>query len=285
MNATKLGALIGMVIALTACGGGGDYDHRMTSVLGTYSQERGFDSMTSPPAYDAQESISAQLQGDGDIAIQIPPARDGNFRPYLSHLVEATKHKDRIKWFYVKDEMFYSPVHGVQIGQFEDEITEAALTVKWYGLKSAVSMLPDVILSPAFKMKNINAFDVIAIDVYPSNITSNLGCDPVTNNPGSNLLYCSYQKLRALGFTGEVWYIYQAFGNPYDSKLREHLEQQRETIKDAPSIGVTGLVSFGLDMPATYEAPLYGLKGTNLENLVTCSDWCTQASAAGINVK
>lgn len=196
MNVKKLMS-VALLSGLVACGGGGEYEYRMLSTFdATQSEQVGFTSTTSPPAYDAKESVESQLRGVGDIALQIPAVKDGNFRKVLPHLHEALKHRDRIKWIYVFDEMFYSPRGGVRIGEWEHEITEAALTVQWYGMKSAVSMLPEVILDRNFRLANMKAFDVIAVDVYPSNIgpgrEQELGCDPVTDNPGSNLLYCSF---------------------------------------------------------------------------------------------
>jgi hypothetical protein len=264
-----------MIFGLAACGGGGEYEHRMFSTFdATQSDQPGFTSTTSPPALNAQDSVRDQLRGKGDLAFQIPGAKDGNFVKYLPHLEEVAKHRDRFKWIYVFDEMFYSPQRGVEIGALEEQITEAALTVQWYGFKSAVSMMPDVILHPDFRMRNFKAFDVIAIDVYPSNITTDFGCNYYPSNPTANLLACSYYKLREMGYTGEIWYMYQAFGVPSDPKLRENLAMQRETIQNAPSIGINGLISFGYDMYPEYEAPLFGLKGTEYDALVSCAEWC-----------
>lgn len=281
MNAKKLLGIAALALGLAACGGGGDYDHRVISVFDINNADQaGFTGTTSPPADDAQESVANQLKGRGEIILQIPAVWDGNFAKYLPHLLEADKHHDRITTIYVKDEMFHTPRGGVQIGLYEQETTEAALAVQAHGFKSAVSILPQVILAPNFKLANMKAFDVIGVDVYPSQLAGdgNLNCAPVTDNPVSNLLYCSVEKLRTMGYTGEIWFLYQAFGDPRDPMLKQHLQQQRETILQAPTIGVNGLVSFGYDMYSTYEAPLFGLKGTSMDPLVSCAEWCTQSA-------
>jgi hypothetical protein len=99
------------------------------------TQDAGFNASASPPVLDPVESVRLQLQAPGLIGLQIPNGSDGNFSPALPHLQEAARHKDRIKWVCVFDEMFWSQGHIV-IGYLEPQITQAALTGKAYGMKA-----------------------------------------------------------------------------------------------------------------------------------------------------
>jgi hypothetical protein len=238
------------------------------------TQDAGFNASASPPVLDPVESVRLQLQAPGLIGLQIPNGSDGNFSPALPHLQEAARHKDRIKWVYVFDEMFWSQGHIV-IGYLEPQITQAALTVKAHGMKSVISMLAEVILDRAFVLQNPNAFDVIAIDVYPSGgVGSRSATCAFNDNPYTTMLSCALQKLRGLGYTGQVWYAYQSFGSSRDPDLAQHLVTQRIAIEHGPYIGITGLISFGYHMPVSAETPFYGLRGTALDPLVNCITPC-----------
>jgi hypothetical protein len=258
-----------LAVLLSGCGGG--YETRMMVTWdATAPAEVGFDSTISPPGLDAAQSIASQLRAPGDLMLSVPGAKDGDYAPALEHLVEAAKH-ERFKWVYVHDEMFWTRDRGIVIGHLEDQITEAARYVKAYGLKSAVSILPEVVLHPDFRLKDPQVFDVIAIDVYPSmGIDWNpRGCR-YSENLYSTMLHCSIRRLRALGYTGEVWYIYQSFGLHGDAQLAQRLAMQRITIEEAPLMGVTGLVSWGYTYSSAYEPELYPLKGTPYAPLVNC---------------
>lgn len=258
-----------IVALLSGCGGGG-YDVRMMVTWdATAPAEVGFDSTISPPGADPVQSIAQQLLAPGDLMLSVPWTKDGNYGPALAHLIEASKN-DRFRWAYVYDEMFWT-TDGIRIGHLEDQITEAARYVQAYGLKSAVSILPEVVLHPDFKLKDPQAFDVIGIDVYPS---MGIDWDPrgcsYSENLYSTMLYCSIRRLRELGFTGEVWYIYQSFGRHGDTQLAQRLAMQRITIEEAPLMGVTGLVSWGYTYSSPYEPELFPLNGTPYAALVNC---------------
>lgn len=272
-------ALLVLAVLLSGCGGGG-YDVRMMVAWdATAPAEAGFDSSTSPPALDAAQSIASQLQAPGDLMLQVPGAKEGNYGPALAHLIEATRHP-RFKWVYVHDELFWTRERGIVIGHLEPQVTEAARYVKAHGLKSAVSILPEVVLHPDFRLADPGAFDVIGIDVYPSmGVDWNpRGCR-YSENLYSTMLHCAIRRLRALGFTGEVWYIYQSFGLHGDAQLAQRLAMQRITIEEAPLMGVTGLVSWGYTYSSPAEPELFPLKGTPYDDLVNCDRFACGAMA------
>jgi len=100
-----------------------------------------------------------------------------------------------------------------------------------------------------FKLENINAYDGISIDVYPSirPTVPLLGSCRFSDNELENLFYCSAQKLRSLGFTGEIGYIFQGFGmrgESHDHRM-SYLIKQRQAIDNAAAMGATAVMSFG----------------------------------------
>lgn len=138
------------------------------------------------------------------------------------------------KWVYVYDELFWKDTHP------EQEVVDAALALQAKGLLTAVSILPEIVLSPEFKLLNPNAYNVIGIDIYPSlGIDWNTQGCKYNDNLYTTMLKCSIDKLRTMGFTGEIWYIYQDF--QLDDK---RLVLQKETIAAAPGLGATGLVAY-----------------------------------------
>ena len=154
----------------------------------------------------------------------------------------------RYEYVYVYDELFWT-ADGDRIGWQEDELIAASKYARSKGLKNATVILPNTILNPNFKLKDPNVFDVLAIDVYPSMLVqADLGTCKYNNNIYSNRLYCSIQKLRKIGYKGQIWYVYQAFGihNQDKQKFINNMKLQQETIKSAASMGVTGIVPFGL---------------------------------------
>ncbi len=135
-----------------------------------------------------------------------------------------------------------------------------------------------MILHPDFKLKDPGAFDAILIVNYPSiYINQDAGGCVMSVNVLTNLLACSIAKLKAIGFTGEIGYVYQCCGispngtpliDTLAASLLDDLKTQRETIAAAPALGVTWLVCFGLYPWDRLTAPLYSGKGTPIEALV-----------------
>lgn len=188
-------------------------------------------------------------------------------------LIQEAKKYPNIKTVYLYDEMFWTK-NGIEIGLQEDEVLAGAKISHEAGLNTAIVMLPEVILSPKFKLKDINAFDFIGIDVYPSGRADNntYGCY-YSSNIIENLLRCSIDKLTEMGFKGKVGYVYQAFALnslPLETSLA-HAALQRPVIDDSASYGVDVLVPWGMYLGAgeiAEEPFLVPLGGTKYEHLV-----------------
>jgi hypothetical protein len=177
------------------------------------------------------------------------------------------------EYIYVYDELFWD-FTGEYMGRHEDEVIAASKYVRSKGLKNATVILPNTILNQDFKLKDPSVFDVLAIDVYPSMLGPyNLGTCKYNNNLYSNLLYCSIQKLRKMGYKGPIWYVYQAFGMNTEDKQTfiNNMKLQQETIKSAGAMGVTGIVPFGLYLgkeELTEQPFLIQGAGTDFEYLI-----------------
>lgn len=204
-------------------------------------------SMSTPTSEDVAVSVAAQANTTNWVMMQIRPStKDGDFSGLAAYLAEAVNYPN-INAVYLYDELFYVN-NQIQIGLHAAAVIQAAQQCRVAGYYSAISILPEVVLDANFQYPaaNLNEFDIIAIDVYPSmgvNWSLADGCT-YSNNLYTNMLYLAYTKLRNLGFTGQVWYIYQGFtiaGQPTD--LNKFTLQQ-ETIAAAPAIGITGLIPY-----------------------------------------
>jgi hypothetical protein len=225
---------------------------------------------------DPATSVLAQSKLGPNVMLWAGDTKLKGFAEFPAFVAQATKYGN-IVHAYVYDELFWSGT-GVEIGRHETAALGAAKTTRDAGLKPVVVILPDVILDPAFKVSDINAFDVIGIDVYPSirpRDASQLGTCKYKDgaNLYSSLLHCSVQKLRAQGYTGDIWYLYQGFGlhSLPVAELTAQLKKQRETIAAAADIGAVGLMSWGefLGAPEIAREPdLYPLAGTPLAALL-----------------
>ena len=222
---------------------------------------------------DPAKSVAEQSLLPGTVLLTTGPTRTTGFADFSSYLQEAVKYPN-IRYIYLYDELFWTGSR-IAIGKDETETLAAARLSHAVGLKTVVTILPYVVLDPAFALVDSNAFDVIALDLYPSMAWSgsHLGGCRYNDNLQTNLLYCSVQKLRSKGFKGEIWYAYQAFGvntKPIET-LKTELAAQRDTIADAPAFGVTGLVPFGLYLTAdqiAQEPFLFQGQGSAIESLV-----------------
>ena len=199
--------------------------------------------------------------------------RDGFAR--FTQYVDAAALNPAFKSVYIFDEWCFSEklyaAHGDGFGDCRElEIMAAARYARAHGLKAAVSIIPAVVLHPQFKPLDINAFDVIGLDIYPSLPLGNYEC-AITGNPYTALLACAIARLRSLGFQGEIYYITQAFGintQPLADTLAQ-LALQRETIAAAPGLGVTMLAPWGQYMSAAdiaLEPALYQGRGSAIES-------------------
>lgn len=278
-----------MVLSLTlvACGGG---DPATTTpaptpapLYSTRMMVQPADRIFAEPTYNASiqfavetdpaKSVAQQSLLPGSVLLTTGPTRTVGFADFSSYLQEALKYPN-IRYTYLYDELFWTG-SSIAIGKDEVETLAAAKLSHAAGLKTVVSILPYVVLDPAFALADSNAFDIIALDLYPSMVWSgnHLGGCRYNDNLQTNLLYCSIQKLRSTGFKGEIWYVYQAFGvntKPLDT-LKAELATQRETIAAASGFGVTGLVPFGLYLTAeqiAQEPYLFQGQSSAIESLV-----------------
>ena len=220
---------------------------------------------------NAATSVPLQATQDGDVILWAGFTKGIGFSNWPAMIAEAALYPN-IKYAYVYDEMFWSG-SGISIGLDEPAILTAAAQAHAVGLKTVVTILPDVILDPGFVLNTPNEYDVIAIDVYPLiRPTALVGNYPLLYpNILSDLLYSSIQILRGIGFTGEIWYIYQAFGlhSATDAQMTAAFDLQLETLGQCQAMGVTGIVPFGFWLgptEITNEPNLFQGAGTIFES-------------------
>lgn len=285
-------ALVGMLaMIVAACGGGAasaEYPPARSPSHFIRMMVRGSNidpvpgansSVSFPDSTDPVASTAQQAALPGDVVLTMVPFKDTAFLRLAEWITAALSHPN-VPWVYLYDELFWEG-GTIKIGEGEQPVIAAAQRVHAAGLKTVVSIMPDVILDAAFALAQPNAFDVIAIDDYPSIRLHQTapGCPSTSPNLAVRRMDCSVQKLRRMGYSGEVWYVYQAFGDSDDADLVSNLEQQREAIRIAPALGFTGLVAFGFFDTGTgasaIGAPLYPGKGTPIEPLVSCMEGCT----------
>jgi hypothetical protein len=226
---------------------------------------------------DPVQGIKNQMAVPGNLVLGTPPTKPGRLEVLQPYVAEAAKHPSRFKWVYLYDEMFWEGSVGgmhIDIGAHEQEIDSAARAVHAMGLKTIVTVLPDVAFDKNFRLAEPGAFDVIALDEYPSSRLADTAPCTFSANATVNRLHCAVERLRRAGYRGEIWYVYQAFVNRADAKLDEHLREQLEAIRVAPSLGIVGLVGFGYDVEFPAEPRLAQGKGTEYEALISCAAGC-----------
>jgi hypothetical protein len=268
------------LLALVGCGGGGTsapatpvYQVKMMARLahiGAVPAEPGFNaSVMTPGAVTAiDDSVEQQASAPADVALTIGAAKSLDFSTLPAYLQAAASHSN-VRWVYLYDELYWTG--SVQLGLGADQVERAVGVIHAAGKLAAVSILPDVILAPGFEL--LPGLDVIVVDVYPAARPNASFANCPGNNPYSAALACSVHRLRALGYTGQIWYAYEAFGDVDVPDLASKLTQQRQTIAAAPALGVSGLVAFGFydDTHTNLLPPLYPGHGSPIEPLVDCS--------------
>jgi hypothetical protein len=226
---------------------------------------------------DPVKSVAMQASVPGPMVLWPGHRRDWarsvvNF-PAL--ITEAAKYPGKFPWVTVYDEPGWC---NGQLCYWADEalVMQGVALAHAHGIKTLITVMPDVILDPRFAIKNINAFDGIAIDVYPSirPTVPNFGACRWNDNPVANLFYCAAQKLRALGYVGQIGYMPQGFGMVTDTHAHrmEYLTQQRYVMGNAGAMGADAQMVFGCHLGApelAAEPVLVPLCGTPYESLVT----------------
>lgn len=273
---------------LCACGGGGLEPRPPSTPTLLKALVHPSDSFVSGAGYDVQISTTDIPDVATNVAHQANNLPDGSvlfggrtnaygFGNWPLLLSESLKYPGKFKYAYVYDEIFLGPGKGTEdpytAGYNEIAMNNAADQARAAGLKTIITALPHTIMHPDFSMTAINKYDVIAIDIYVDWAPVNTYGDNYGTNPYSNSLYAAARKLRTKGFTGDIWYIYQAFGirGADEALFIAKLELQRETIRDALILGAVGVAPFGMYLGApelAAEPNLRPLGGTSLEYLV-----------------
>jgi hypothetical protein len=288
-----------LCLLLAACGGGGGspagaaapaaptaqatsgYQHRaLVNQTENVTQDPRFDTdFLSVPRWvpnDPVTSVQRAAAFHGDVGIVLWPNPKLFGFGTLPQFIAAAKAYPNVKYVYVYDELFYEG-GAISIGAKEADVTAAARSVQAAGYQSTITIMANVILDPAFRLQAPDAFDVIGIDLYPSALlgtdTGNCSHDA---NPYTTMLYCSVQKLRSQGFHGQIWYVFQAFApiGADPALLQSRLQLQRETIANAPSFGITGVIPYGLYWSTAPDEPFVPGHGSSFEPLVDCSGVC-----------
>ncbi|MFZ2309622.1 MAG: hypothetical protein WAW73_09405 [Rhodoferax sp.] len=241
------------------------------------------DRVVTPTVYSAQiqpieeadpvRSVARQAALGGPVILWIGRNPSDAQRNYPALIAEAARYSN-IQHIYLYDELFWHD-GSMAMGLHEAEVLQGARLARAAGLQPLVTILPDVILHTDFALADINALSGIAVDVYPSirPTTPDLGGCRFSENHLENLMYCSAQKLRRMGFTGQIGYIYQAFGlhSQPEPLLRELLLLQRQAVDNAEALGASAVMPWGLYLgraELAREPDLYPLAGTKLERLV-----------------
>lgn len=270
------------LVLLAGCGGGADTAHAAPQKVFVQPSDRlvsaaGYDTQIQPtpagaPLPDVAADVLRQSRLGQDVILWIG-GKTAEVAQRFPALINEAKKYPNIRSVYLMDEMLWNG-SAVEMGLHEAEVLQGARTARAAGLKTVISMLPEVVLHPDFKLQDINAYSVIGLDVYPSIRVDNntYGCR-YSDNLLENLLRCSIDKLRAVGFTGQIGYLYQAFAlNTLPVATSEaHMALQRPVIDWAPAYGVSVIVPWGIFLGATElaaEPYLHPLGGTPYEHLV-----------------
>jgi hypothetical protein len=278
------GLMLAAAVALASCGGGGS-DSSPTAAYPVRALVNQTASVVAAPQFnvsffwpdagtaDPAASVALQASYPGDVGIVTPNTKANGFADFDQWVAAASAHSN-VKYFYVYDEVFWKG-NVIAIGADEEGINAAARAAHAAGYLSTVTIMPNVVLAPDFKLQAPNDLDVIALDLYPQLVldTSTHGC-AYDANPYTTMLYCSVQKLRAQGYTGQIWYVPQAFEvtTQDHAQFLAQLKQQQETIAIAPSFGVTGIAPYGLYW--TTGAPFKQGADSDFESMVDCHAGC-----------
>lgn len=281
-----------LVLLLSGCGGGaiaGAYP--MPEKIFAHPSDRVewaaasfYDRVILPTAEGANQSVFLPVAQDAANQSTLGPnvmlwaggRSQAAYERFPALLQEAKKYNN-IKSVYVYDELCWSaslviefPCENVQ------EVTAAAHMVQSAGLESVIVMLPHVILHPGFTVPDINAFGMIGIDIYPGMLINEelYGCKRGANII-EDFLMCSIERLRAMGYTGKIGYVYQGFAMRNHTLERNlaDADMQRLVIDHAMAgkYDITAVMPWGIYLGAHEQAAepvLQPLGGTPWEYLV-----------------
>lgn len=226
---------------------------------------------------DPVKSVALQSSIPGPVVLWPGHRRDwaASVANFPKLIAEAAKHPGKFPWVTVFDEPGWCADRLCYWAE-EDLVLQGVELAHANGIKALITVMPDIILDPRFKLKDINAFDGIAIDVYPSvrPTVVDFGACRWNDNHTANLFYCSAQKLRSLGYKGVIGYMPQGFGLKGDTHAHrmQYLTEQRYVMNNAAAMGADAQMVFGchLGVPEIANEPnLVPLCGTQYESLVT----------------
>lgn len=205
------------------------------------------------PVRSVQRQHALAAYGAGNVILwpgKWPRAVDN----FAALVAEAAKHPTVFTHVYLiandGDEIFWCKDRGVCMGQDEDTLLAAALLARAKGLKTICTFLPDVVLHPEFKPRDINAMcHGIAVDVYFSirPTVPDLGGCRFSDNMLANLWHCSIAKLERMGHHGPKGCIAQAFAlhSQSTADLRAGLTLQRQALTHAAALGCDYIAPWG----------------------------------------
>lgn len=189
--------------------------------------------------------------------------------------INAMAPYSNIGWIYAADEFGWCDNRHC-LTEYVPQLMGIANATHAVGKKVLISVLPGTIAQfPDAPLDGINLIDGISIDIYPSMmLAADFGACAYSTNPYETLLYCSIQKLRGMGFTGQIGYIAQGFKLTTDdpATLLAALLLQRQALSNASALGVTAVMSWGCHLGApelAAEPYLVPLCNTQYEGLVT----------------
>lgn len=198
-------------------------------------------------------SVAYQAQQAGKLIAWPGDIRYIGFSGFPAFLTEVVKYP-AFEYVYLYDELGLATGGGVESFDLSAQaaVLAASTQTRAAGLKSVVIYFPNAVLNPAFTLGVPNGVDVIGLDIYPNIMPTASVPNLYPGNPYKNYLAACITKLRAMGFTGEIWYVYQAFDVTGNDPVWFHnqLVLQRAAIDSALELGAIGIVPWGMYLGA-----------------------------------
>lgn len=280
--------LAALALLLTACGGQASIVKPLSVCLQPSDRVevlRGCDAVIQPtPELDPVKSAAAQaalgptvvgwIGGDPDEKVTAQGAITPRIMSRAVAYINAMAPHQNIGWVYAADEFGWCDGRPC-LSEYIPQLLEITKAAHGAGKKVLISVLPGTLAQfPDAPLQGINEIDGIAFDIYPSMmLPADFGSCTYSTNPYETLLFCAIQKLRRMGFTGQIGYIAQGFrlATDDDATLLPKLLLQRELLDRAGALGVTAVMSWGCYLGAKEQArePIVPLCGTKYEGLVT----------------
>jgi len=240
--------LLAFVLTVAACGGQTKPLNVCLQPSDRIAQTTGCDSSIQPViAYNENvtEFVVRQMQQPGNVMLWIgkedwahlPGWRNRNFVGVLAATAPYIA-AGKVTHVYVQDEVDLCPA-GPCPGRDTALVNLATEMAHATGLKTVVTMTPNVVLHPGFMLPKV---DVIGIDAYYVTMGPHMdthGCH-ISSNPTLNQYKCSEAKLRAMGWTGELVFVGAGFGLTTDTHefRMMYLQLQADAYHQSGAAGV-----------------------------------------------